>query len=114
VRGAGRGQKIGFATANLRPRTLLVPAEGVYATRSLVDGRRIDGVTSIGKTPTFGGSDVVIETHLFTNPEDFYGRTLALEFHARLREQRKFENAEALVTQIARDVERAKEILGRS
>jgi riboflavin kinase/FMN adenylyltransferase len=114
VRGAGRGQKIGFATANLRARTQLVPAEGVYATRSLVDGRRIEGVTSIGTTPTFGGSDVVIETHLFTDPEDFYGRDFALEFHARLRDQRKFENAQALVTQIARDVERAKEILARS
>jgi riboflavin kinase/FMN adenylyltransferase len=114
VRGAGRGQKIGFATANLHPRTPLVPAEGVYATRSLVDGRRIEGVTSIGKTPTFGGSDVVIETHLFTDPEDLYGRGLALEFHARLRDQRKFENAEALVAQIALDVERAKEILARS
>jgi len=114
VRGAGRGRKIGFATANLRPRTQLVPSEGVYATRALVDGRRIDGVTSIGTTPTFGGSDIVIETHLFTEPEDFYGRGLALEFHARLREQRRYENAQALVKQIARDVARAKDILGRS
>lgn len=113
VRGAGRGQKLGFATANLEPRTQLVPAEGVYATRALVDGRRIDGVTSIGTTPTFGGSESVIETHLFTAPEDFYGHGLALEFYARLREQRKFPNPEALVAQIGRDVARAKEILGR-
>jgi len=114
VRGAGRGRELGFATANLRPRTQLVPAEGVYATRALVDGRRLDGVTSIGKTPTFGGSESVIETHLFAAPEDFYGRELGLEFYARLREQRKFPSAEALVEQIQRDVKRAKEILGRS
>jgi riboflavin kinase/FMN adenylyltransferase len=114
VRGAGRGQKIGFATANLRPSTQLVPSEGVYATRAVVGARRIDGVTSIGKTPTFGGTESVIETHLFTAPEDFYGHRLALEFYARLRDQQKFASPEALAHQIRRDVERTKEILARS
>jgi riboflavin kinase/FMN adenylyltransferase len=114
VRGAGRGQKIGFATANLRPRTPLVPSDGVYVTRAIVGERRIDGVTSIGHTPTFEGIHSVIETHLFTEPEDFYGRTLALEFLERLRDQQKFTNVEALALQITRDIDRAMQILGRS
>jgi riboflavin kinase/FMN adenylyltransferase len=80
----------------------------------VIDDRRIDGVTSIGHTPTFAGTESVVETHLFTEPEDFYGRTIALEFLERLRDQQKFPDVQALGRQIARDIERAKEILGRS
>jgi riboflavin kinase/FMN adenylyltransferase len=114
VHGAGRGKGLGIATANLRPRTQAVPSDGVYATRSIVGERRIDGVTSIGSTPTFDGAENVIETHMFTAPEDFYGRVIALEFHARLREQKKFPTPQALVAQIQRDVEQAKDILSRN
>jgi riboflavin kinase/FMN adenylyltransferase len=114
VRGAGRGRRIGFATANVRPRTQLVPGEGVYATRSEIEGLRVDGVTSIGHAPTFGGTDMVVESHLFTEPRDFYGLPIALEFVSRLRDQKKFSGPEALARQIADDVRRAKEILGRS
>jgi riboflavin kinase/FMN adenylyltransferase len=113
VHGAGRGQKLGFATANLRPSTQLVPADGVYATRARIGDRRIDGVTSIGRTPTFGEGDTVVETHLFTAPEDFYGRVIVLEFVERLRGQQKFPSPDELVAQIASDVEQAKAILAR-
>jgi riboflavin kinase/FMN adenylyltransferase len=113
VHGAGRGQKLGFATANLRPSTQLVPADGVYATRARIGDRRIDGVTSIGRTPTFGEGDTVVETHLFTAPEDFYGRVIVLEFVERLRGQQKFPSPHELVAQIASDVEQAKAILAR-
>jgi len=111
VRGAGRGRDLGFATANLRARTPLVPREGVYATQATVDGRRIDSVTSIGHTPTFGGSDTVIEAHLFAPLGDLYGKMLALDFVAHLRDQKKFDGPEALVEQIGRDVEEAKAAL---
>ncbi len=111
IRGSGRGKALGFATANIRPRTQLAPGDGVYVSRATIDERRIDGVTSIGSTPTFGGTETVIETHLFTQPEDFYGRVVKLEFLARLRDQRKFPTAQALAEQIARDVEQAKKIL---
>jgi riboflavin kinase/FMN adenylyltransferase len=114
VHGAGRGQKIGFATANLKPRPQLVPPDGVYVTRARTGDRRIDGVTSIGSAPTFAGTESVIETHLFTPPEDFYGRVMALEFYERLRDQQKFADAKALAAQIALDVDRAKQILARA
>jgi riboflavin kinase/FMN adenylyltransferase len=113
VPGAGRGRRIGFATANIRPCTQLVPGEGVYATRAEVDRMTIDGVTSIGTTPTFGGTETVIESHLFTEPRDFYGRPIRLHFLERIRDQRKFENAEALGAQIRSDVESARVILAR-
>jgi riboflavin kinase/FMN adenylyltransferase len=111
--GAGRGRSIGFATANIRPKTQLVPCEGVYVTRASLDHRLIDGVTSIGHTPTFGGHDTVIETHLFMTPEDLYGKPIALQFLERLRDQRKFTGPAELGEQIRQDVEQAKEILAR-
>jgi riboflavin kinase/FMN adenylyltransferase len=113
VPGAGRGKRIGFATANIRPRTELVPGEGVYATRAEIDREKIDGVTSIGHTPTFDGTETVVESHLFTEPRDFYGKPIRLQFLERIRDQRKFENAEALGAQIRSDVETARAILAR-
>jgi riboflavin kinase/FMN adenylyltransferase len=112
VEGAGRGRKIGFATANVRPRTRLVPPEGVYATRARVDGEIFDSATSIGHAPTFGGTETVIESHLFTPWRDLYGRNITLDFVERLRDQRKFDSPEELVAQISEDVERTKAILG--
>ena len=113
VRGQGRGRAIGFATANIRPKTQLCPPDGVYASRAVIDRREIDGVTSIGKTPTFGGDETVIETHLFIGSEDFYSKTVSLEFVDRLRDQRKFDGPEDLAAQIARDVEQTKVVLAQ-
>lgn len=113
VPGAGRGRKLGFATANVRPRTQLVPGEGVYVTRAELEGRIFDGVTSIGTTPTFGGTETVIESHLFTEPRDLYGRPIRLQFLERLRGQRKFDGPEALAEQIRTDIESARVILAR-
>lgn len=113
VHGAGRGRRIGFATANVRPRTQLVPAEGVYATRAEIDRHCFDGVTSIGKTPTFGGTESVIESHLFTDWQDFYAKPIRVRFYEKIREQRKFESPDALRRQIENDVEAARAILAR-
>lgn len=114
VHGAGRGRQLGFATANVRPRTQAVPGEGVYVTRADIGGNRYDGVTSIGTAPTFGGVERAIETHLFTDWEDFYGKPARLHFLEKLRDQRKFEGPEALASQIRDDIARAKEILART
>ena len=113
VPGAGRGRRIGFATANVRPRTQLVPGDGVYVTRAELDRRTIDGVTSIGSTPTFGGTETVIESHLFTEAQDFYSKSIRLHFLERIRDQRKFESAEALAAQIRSDIETARSVLAK-
>ena len=113
VPGAGRGRRIGFATANVRPRTQLVPGDGVYVTRAELDRRTIDGVTSIGSTPTFGGTETVVESHLFTEAQDFYGKAIRLHFLERIRDQRKFESAEALAAQIRSDIETARSVLAK-
>ncbi|HYB99246.1 MAG TPA: bifunctional riboflavin kinase/FAD synthetase [Candidatus Limnocylindrales bacterium] len=109
--GAGRGKGLGFATANVRPRTPLPPGDGVYVTVVHLDGQELDSVTSIGSTPTFGGGESVIEAHIFADVGDIYGRPIALDFLARLRDQQRFESPTALVAQIEKDVAEAKAVL---
>jgi len=109
--GAGRGRGLGFATANLRPETPLVPGDGVYVTVARLGGRRIDSVTSIGTTPTFDGTERAIEAHLFAELGDLYGKPLVLEFLEKIRDQRRFETPAALAEQIGLDVARARAVL---
>ncbi|WP_376792895.1 bifunctional riboflavin kinase/FAD synthetase [Thermoflexus sp.] len=112
--GAGRGQSLGFPTANLRiwPEHAL-PADGVYACwAGLPGGIRRMAVVNIGVRPTFDqGSERVVEAHLLDWTGDLYGRPLTLHFIERLREERKFASALELVAQIRQDIARAREIL---
>ncbi|MFT4570980.1 MAG: riboflavin kinase/FMN adenylyltransferase, partial [Candidatus Binatia bacterium] len=111
VHGAGRGSGLGFATANIEANIETVPSDGVYVTTAIVDGKEIDGVTSIGSTPTFNGTERVIESHLFAELGDLYGKSIGLRFFERVRDQKKFANSDELVAQIARDVETARAVL---
>ena len=90
----------------------MVPADGIYAVRvTLDDGRTLGGVCSIGNRPTIEGAGHSIETYLFDFDEDIYGRKMEIQFVQRLREERKYDTLEALVTQIHLDVEQAKYVL---
>lgn len=113
-RGAGRGRGLGFATANVRPKTPAVPMDGVYATFGYPGQEPIPSVTSIGNTPTFDGTEKLVETHLFAEFDDLYGRGFAIDFIARMRDQKRFASAAELAQQIERDVEQARSILGAS
>jgi riboflavin kinase/FMN adenylyltransferase len=73
--------------------------------------RHIDSVTSIGSTPTFGGTETVVEAHILAELGDLYGKPLVLDFLEKLRDQQRFETPAALVQQITSDVERARTIL---
>jgi riboflavin kinase / FMN adenylyltransferase len=108
VRGDGRGRELGFPTANLVPDERLVrPDQGVYASR--VDGRA--AAINIGVRPQFEtGRGVLIEAHLIDFEGDLYGQELRIEFLQRLRGEKLFSSVDALVEQIARDVEEARRI----
>ncbi len=114
VAGVGRGQRLGFPTANLSiwPEHAL-PANGVYACwAELPEGVRAMAVVNIGVRPTFDqSSERVVEAHLLDWAGDLYGRTLTLHFIDRLREERRFPSVAELVAQIYRDIARAREIL---
>jgi len=110
--GQGRGRTIGFPTANLvPPARKVLPGQGVYATIVDVDGRRYGGATNVGRRPTFGGGDVTVETHLLGFAGELSGRTTVVSFVQRLREERTFPGADALVRQIHDDVEQARQLL---
>lgn len=111
VRGAQRGQQLGFPTANLKTANELIPGFGVYAVLASVDGRAYQGVASIGVRPTFDAGPVSVEVFLFYFEGDLYGRQMEVSFIKRLRGEEKFPDAEALVRQIRKDVEDAKHAL---
>ncbi len=108
LHGDERGRELGFPTANLIPAEALVcPGHGVYA--CLADGRA--AAVSIGVRPTFEtGRGELIEVYILDFDGDLYGRELRLEFLARLRGERRFEDPESLVEQMHRDVERTRRI----
>jgi riboflavin kinase / FMN adenylyltransferase len=102
VLGDQRGGTLGYPTANLDvPRDLLVPAFGIYAGAAL--DRR--AAISIGVNPHYGGDELRIEPYLLDYDGDLYGKRLVVELWERLREERAFPSEEALVAQIAADVE---------
>ena len=116
VSGAGRGKGLGIPTANLEIwEKRAYPRSGVYACLARIEGqrKRWKSVTNIGMRPTFENnhSEAVVEAHLLEFEGDLYGKRMELEFVARLRDERKFSDAEALLARISRDVHRAHVIL---
>ena len=112
VRGDMRGRTIGFPTANLDVwAEQLLPANGVYAGWAQLGAERFMAVANIGNRPTFDHGAVTVEAHLLDFDRDIYGAQLAFDVVARLRAERKFAGVDALVAQIARDVERARAVL---
>ena len=110
VHGDERGRELGFPTANLVPDERIVcPSHGVYA--CLADGRA--AAVSIGVRPTFEtGRAELIEAYILDFADDLYGRAPAAGVPERLRGERRFASAEALVEQMHRDVEETREITG--
>jgi riboflavin kinase/FMN adenylyltransferase len=110
VHGDGRGRELGFATANLVPDERLVrPDMGVYACRA----NGVPAAINIGVRPLFEtGRGVLIEAHLIDYDENLYGTELRIDFLSRLRGERLFDSVDALVEEIARDVERTRELAG--
>jgi riboflavin kinase/FMN adenylyltransferase len=107
--GAGRGSKIVFPTLNLAAEQELLPARGVYATECVLRARNFRAVTNVGVRPTFDGHGLSIESHLFDFSDQVTSGPLELRFWKRLREERKFDGAEALRAQITLDIVSAQE-----
>jgi riboflavin kinase / FMN adenylyltransferase len=110
VRGAGRGAKIGFPTANIDAGGQLLPAEAVYAGRAEADGRSFAAAISIGRAPTFDGHKVVPEAYLLDFAGDLYDKPIRVEFLDWLRPQVRYNTVEDLCQQMARDVAQTRTI----
>lgn len=119
VAGDRRGRELGYPTANLEfDAPVALPPDGVYAIRaSWPEGASFGamkggGVASLGVRPTFGEDGArILEVHLFDVEEDLYDKEMRVEFVRRLRGEKKFSSAQALVRQMDRDSVRAHEVL---
>lgn len=112
VAGDRRGRELGFPTANLVPdQTLIQPGHGIYAARASWDGESRCAAVNVGVRPTFKTDLVVlVEAYLLDWQGDLYGRRLTIEFLRRLRGERRFGSAEALIEQMHLDVEGARAV----
>ena len=109
-RGRGYGHKYTVPTINLTRYDELVPKDGVYVTRTQVNGACFDSVTNVGTRPTFGAESFAIETHLLNfHPIALTAETkVELWFLKRLRDEMRFPSVDDLRAQIARDVKTAR------
>jgi riboflavin kinase/FMN adenylyltransferase len=110
--GAKRGRSLGFPTANIAELATLVPGDGVYAARVVLDdGAAWPAAVNVGPNPTFGESARKVEAHIIGFEGDLYGRPIAADFATRIRETRPFAGPEELVEQLRDDVEWARAII---
>ncbi|MBH31667.1 MAG: hypothetical protein CMG71_06730 [Candidatus Marinimicrobia bacterium] len=106
VHGSGRGHELRFPTANFIPTldTQMLPYQGVYLARGMVDGKWLYGMANLGTRPTFDEKDFVMEIHFFDNEvEDLYDEKFEIQFLERIRDEKKFNSAENLVNQLNLD-----------
>jgi riboflavin kinase/FMN adenylyltransferase len=112
VYGKQLGRTLGYPTANLRFGGKVPALSGIYATRVHgVGAQPWPSVSSFGTRPTVGGIEPLLEAHLFDFDGDLYGRRIAVEFVAKLRDEEKFSDLPALVVQMDRDAAAARAIL---
>lgn len=115
IKGNEIGRSIGFPTANVQCHegSKLIPGNGVYAVRVHLDDAIYRGMANIGKRPTIARTTEqrVVEVHIFGFSSDLYGKNVRVTFHARIRDEVKFDHLDALKAQIAKDAVVARELL---
>ena len=110
--GDKRGRELGYPTANIALGDYLRPRYGIYAVRAaLEDGSEHPGVASLGVRPTFDPPVELLETHLFDYSGDLYGQKIEVALHAFIRDEKKFDDIDALVAHMRADEARARTLL---
>lgn len=110
--GAGRGGLLGFPTANIEAIDTLLPALGVYAGWAFAIDAWRPAAIHLGANPTFGDHAVKVEVHLIDYSIDLYGQPLEVEFMERMRGVVAFSSPTELITQLHRDLESVRRLLG--
>jgi riboflavin kinase/FMN adenylyltransferase len=109
VRGEQRGRSLGFPTINVAPPPdKLLPHDGIYATWVMLGDTRHRAASSLGVRPTFGGGPRKLEAYILDFSEEVYGQQATVAFVERLRDEIRFDSAEDLAKQIARDVQQTR------
>jgi riboflavin kinase/FMN adenylyltransferase len=112
MRGDQLGRQLGFPTANINVDGLVLPPDGVYAGRTLVQGRSWPSVLNIGLRPTLkhAAPERRVEVHLLDFEGDLYGTELEVALTEKIRDEQKFESLDALKQQVARDAAHARNV----
>lgn len=113
IKGKGLGKQIGFPTANIEIEEdyKLIPKDGVYVIKALVNNKTVFGMMNIGTNPTVDGSHRTIEVNLFDFDADIYDEIIKVEFLERIRDEYKFDSLELLQAQLKKDKITATKIL---
>jgi riboflavin kinase/FMN adenylyltransferase len=116
VQGEKLGRQLGYPTANIRMRRRRLPFTGIHAVRVRgVDPANahaaVAGVSSLGVRPTVGGTEPLLEAHVFDFDDSLYGRELEVEFVAKIRDEERFASLDALVRQMHLDAAEARRLL---
>lgn len=113
VRGKAIGRTMNYPTANLliTENYKLIPKNGVYVVQSMIDGKNVYGISSIGTNPTVGGKEKTIETFFVDFNQDLYDKKLKIEFLTHIRDEETFDSIEALQNAIQKDEHFAKDFL---
>jgi len=111
LHGHRRGRDLGYPTANIRLSACCGLRQGIYAVRVGVGERRMDGVASFGRRPTFDNGAPLLEVFLFDFDGDLYGRTLDCAFISFIRDERKFDDIPSLIARMNEDSVCARERL---
>lgn len=111
-RGRQLGRELGFPTANIRLHRRVSPVSGIFAVRVHgVNASALNAVASVGTRPTVAGVLPLLEVHVFDFDGDLYGRQISVDFIARLRDETRFDDLEALRRQMEQDAAEARRVL---
>jgi len=113
IKGSALGRIIGFPTANINPHHEVIPPEGIYAVRIILEGRKLKGACYIGRRPTIIPRDkkASVEVYIFDFKKDIYDKLIEIQFVKKIRCDKKFSTINALAIQIKKDISSAKRIL---
>ena len=112
VPGTGRGEGLGFPTANLNvSKGQVLPPDGVYTSWAHINGEAYESLTNVGLCPTFDSTERTIETYIIDYSGNLYGNDLYVDLVGKLRDEEKFGSINKLKMQIALDIKQGRKIL---
>ena len=113
IKGNSLGKTINFPTANIvvENKWKILPADGVYAVKIVLEAKEYKGMMNIGQKPTVDGNGISLEVNIFDFNQDIYGKGIEIRFVKRIRDERKFENLLGLKKQLLIDRNKAMQIL---
>ena len=105
VHGDALGKKINFPTANIKiPETYkIIPKNGVYLVKAIINSERYFGMMNIGVRPTIGGEKKSLEIHFFNFKDNIYNKTISVEIICKIRDEEKFSSIDELKIQLKKD-----------